>query len=233
MQLFQKFINHTQRVFRGACLKGDKLPKVDPFIVNAVDTTSVEVHPVVTPTIYVDEPLDTPSVACYTAYPAFNASEGSLSSPALSYNPSFFSQDNSSTCTRLTVPTPILSPMSCLPPTIACSDLECDESENGIYGLDPEDDEYLYETGGGMFGAKVSEISCPASDSVCFEVDDEQYLAPLRECGMKATEQKQTTEKKVQAATEDVAAKNSAARGSIFWDCGDVRVPLLSWNTGN
>src|SRR5882724_12786846 len=184
MQFSQNFIKRTQAVFRRAFLKENKLPKLEPYIVKAVDATQLEVHETSTPTIYVDEYLDTMSLACDSAYPAFNLSPGSLSSPASSYNPSFFTQDNSSSCTRLTVPTPVPSPVSCLPPTIPCSGSERDEAENDIYEMDLEDDGFIYQSVGGMFGAKVSEISCPASDSVFFEMDDKPCSAPLRECGM-------------------------------------------------
>lgn len=223
MQLSQRFINLKQTLIRGVALrKEDKLPKVVPFITNEhLEPADTTFKPGPMP-IFVDKPLDITSLACSGAHAAFNVSTSSLSpsSPASSYGPSLFLHNNPSTCTTLTVPSPTLSPISCLPPTKGGSDSDLDEPENGIPEEDSEDDEFLYETGGGMFGAKVSEISCPSSDSFFSEVDPKTkgYLAPP------------PPESSIRTAVtrKEEAARKKAARRSIFWDGVDVRLSLSS-----
>ena len=159
MQFFQKFIKCTQTAFHGPVLITNNLPQVGPLIVKAVATPQLEVHDTSTPTIYIDEHLDSSTLACYSALPTFNGST-LLPSSSLLYNASFFPQDNSSS---LTVLTPVLFPVSCFPPIISS---ECYGPENAIFGLYLEDDDFSYELVGAMFDASVSEISWPELDLV-------------------------------------------------------------------
>ena len=167
--------------------------------------------------------LDFLTLACYSPLPTFNGSTGLLPSSSLSYNASLFPQDNSS-C--LTIPTPVLSPVSCFLPIISS---ECHEPENAIFGLYLEDDKFSYELVGAMFDASVSEISCPASCSVSLGAGQQAISCSTGVNGMGKAQPME----KVQAMDEDMTSSISGARCSIFWDCSDVHIPLMSWAMGN